>query len=346
MENMVNQKLDGKKILLTGHTGFKGSWLAILLQELGANVYGLSDDFDSYKLWNNLNLQNLTNIKCDIRDLDQITEHLKVIRPDAVIHMAAQSLVATSFHDPLDTISKNVTGTVNILEACRSINPHSILIVTSDKVYENNGNGEVFVEKSKFGGKDIYSASKACCELLAKAYYENFFHGTNTSVHTVRSGNVIGGGDFAKNRIVPDIIRAIETKDKLVLRNPQSTRPWQHVLEPLSGYLNVLEYSLQKPSYDCWNFGPNSGENKSVQDLVNEIMNFVQLDYEVQNFHEFKEAKLLNLCSRKANLAFGWKNKYNFEETINKTISWYLKFIRGENPIDLCRSDIYEYYNR
>ena len=345
MENLVNSKLSGKKVLLTGHTGFKGSWLSVLLREMGARIYGISDSLDSFKLWNELNLKKFSSLKCDIRHLERLTQSFIEIQPDAVIHMAAQSLVGPSHFDPIDTISRNVAGTVNVLEACRLVKPSSVTVVTSDKVYANNGLGEVFEETSKLGGEDIYSASKACCEVLTKAYYENYFQGTDTSVHTVRSGNVIGGGDFAKNRIIPDIVRSIESKESLVLRNPHSTRPWQHVLEPLSGYIKVLELSLDQPGFDCWNFGPDPAYNATVLDLVEQVNRKVKISYEVQSTIDFKESKLLSLNSVKARKAFNWQNKYDLEQTVDKTIDWYLNFLNGANALNLCKKDIYEYYN-
>lgn len=345
----------GKKVFLTGHTGFKGSWMAIWLNELGAKVCGFALEPNTnpslYKLAE-LDGQ-ITSIIGDIRDLTLLKQTMKEFSPDIVIHMAAQPLVSESYENPVETYSTNVMGTVNLFESVRHCETvRAVVNITTDKVYENKEWIWGYKEMDRLGGHDPYSNSKACAELVTSSYINSFFNKENsglrcTAVATVRAGNVIGGGDWAINRLIPDIIRAIENKLPIELRNPRAVRPWQHVLEPLSGYLLLAEklYTYGLKWNGAWNFGPAQKDVKTVEEIVQIIMNELQIGYECKvdenaNFHETQQ---LNLDSTKATRVLNWQQKWAVEETLKKIIQWQKRYKNEEAVYLICKSQIAEY---
>jgi CDP-glucose 4,6-dehydratase len=339
MENMEVNKLFGgcyrnKKVLITGNTGFKGSWLSIWLNELGAEVYGISNGIPTkpYSLFEELNLeQKIEYIEADIRDYDKIKALIVDIKPDFVFHLAAQPIVIRSYTDPLETMTTNIIGTVNVLEALRFSNHNcSAVIITSDKCYDNVEWLWGYKETDSLGGKDPYSASKGAAELMVKTYVHSYFMKPQSSVRvtSVRAGNVIGGGDWAENRIVPDCIKAWLTSTPVEIRSPQSTRPWQHVLEPLSGYLQAGKVLSEDASLngEAFNFGPNADQNKMVLELIVGLASYWEENntlYKVIPPPVFHEAGLLKLNCDKALKMLDWKPVMNFDETIRFTSMWY-----------------------
>lgn len=344
----------GKTVLLTGDTGFKGSWMAYWLSEMGANVIGYAlppnNDDDHYHL---LQLQNkITHIDGDILDGEKVLEVFEKHSPEVVFHLAAQALVRFSYDEPKLTFDTNVAGSVNILEAVRKTKSvKSFVYVTSDKAYKNKEWNWGYRENDELGGHDPYSASKAAAELVFSSYTDSFFSKmTNLGVGTVRAGNVIGGGDWALDRIIPDCIKALHKKEAIVIRNPHATRPWQHVLEPLSGYLllGVRLYQDSDKYSGAWNFGPHIKSIKTVKELSNEVIKVygegeIDEQFDPNAKHE---ASILHLNCDKSNLQLDWYPTWNFEETIDKTVSWYLKFKKGENPEELAKADINNFLNR
>jgi CDP-glucose 4,6-dehydratase len=320
-----------RRVLITGHTGFKGGWLSLWLNQLGARVYGYAIDppnnpafFKESKVESSLE-QSLFG---DIQDSELLLKVMTDINPEIVIHMAAQSLVKESYMNPKLTYSTNILGTVNVFEAVRSTTSVKVVLnITSDKCYENKETNIGYTESDSMGGYDPYSSSKGCSELISSAYRQSFFHGTGVALATARAGNVIGGGDWAKNRIIPDAIRAFLNNKPLLIRNPVATRPWQHVLEPLSGYIILCQHLMQSPEFfaDGWNFGPTNEGIASVSVLADKIINrwgnsaMWKLDEE---FHPH-EASLLSLDCSKANNELNWRPIWNLDRTILETINWY-----------------------
>lgn len=339
-----------KKVLVTGHTGFKGSWLTIWLSMLGANVTGYALDPKTSK--DNFVLCNLTDditdVRADIRDKQKLFDTFDKTQPEIIFHLAAQPLVIDSYKNPLETIETNTQGTANVLEAFRLSNSAKLLIViTTDKVYENNNSGRAFKENDRLGGNDLYSASKAAAELIVNAYNESFFKSLkNKIVVTVRAGNVFGGGDWAEYRVVPDCIRALEKNEKIILRNPSSTRPWQYVLEPLAGYLLLGEKILKDEieASGAWNFGPEPTNNLSVENLVKKIIDFYGAgEYKIDiNPEAFKESNFLSLDITKAKEKLNWKPVLDFEDSIGYTVEWYKDYKKG-NVRALCEKQIKHY---
>jgi CDP-glucose 4,6-dehydratase len=328
----------GKRVFVTGHTGFKGSWLLLLLRQLGAEVHGFAlDPPTDPSLFNLLDLADTCRHQIgDIRNLAPLRHAVEQARPQVVIHMAAQPLVRASYDDPVGTYATNVMGTVHLLEACRSVpDLRSIVVVTTDKCYENVGWVWGYRENDRLGGADPYSNSKAACELVVDSYRRSFFGpGLNgPSIASARAGNVIGGGDFAVDRLVPDAMRAFMAGDRLLIRNPLSVRPWQHVLEPLWGYLLLAERLHHDPAFaEGWNFGPRTDESAAVErvadllaDLWGEAAGWDQDPAEHPH-----EAATLKLDSTKAHLQLGWRPKLSLEEALRLTAEWYSAFSRGE----------------
>jgi CDP-glucose 4,6-dehydratase len=327
----------GRRVLLTGHTGFKGSWLGLLLARLGARVtgYALAPDGER-SLFNDAKVaKHLHSVIGDIRDQGAFTATAATAEPEIIFHLAAQSLVLTSYEAPLDTLSTNVMGTANILEAARSISSiRAIVVVTTDKVYRNREWHWPYRETDELGGRDPYSSSKACAELISSAYRDSFLRSRGIGVATARAGNVIGGGDWADNRIVPDFVRAALAKRPLVVRNPASTRPWQHLLEPLEGYLLLAEHLSkdQKRWEGAWNFGPSPDSVRPVQRLVDDLVGRWG-EGAAWERHEHPdqphEAKLLTLDSAKARHELGWSPRVGYEHGIDITVDWYKAFARA-----------------
>ena len=341
-----------KKVLVTGHTGFKGSWLSIWLNMLGAYVYGYSL-FPAYKP-NNYTLSNIysfINEKiADIRIGNSVNIFLKKVKPEIVFHLAAQPIVRESYLNPKETYEVNVLGLVNLFQAVRKIDSiRKIVIITSDKCYENVETNKGYKENDKLGGSDPYSSSKACAEIITTAYYRSFFKNNGIAVATVRAGNVIGGGDWSKFRLIPDCVRSITKNKDIVLRNPNSTRPWQYVLEPLSGYLwlGVLLGNDYIHSTGNWNFGPEKSSKATVKEVVNKFVSYwskkVQIITNTNNDNLY-ESKLLHLSISKAKKELSWKPVWNLYQTIEKTAEWYIFYYENKtNMLNYCRKQISQY---
>lgn len=342
----------GKKVLITGDTGFKGSWLAFWLHKIGATVVGYSlpptnesDHFNLLKL-----AEKITHIDGDILDFKSLNNAFQEHQPEIVFHLAAQALVRLSYDQPQLTFETNVNGSVNVLEAvknCSSIK--SVIYVTSDKCYKNNEWVWGYRETDALGGHDPYSASKAAAELVFSSYCDSFFsHRTDIGLGTVRAGNVIGGGDWALDRIIPDCIKAIAQDKAITIRNPHATRPWQHVLEPLSGYMLLAMKLYQDPKkYNgAWNFGPEVDSIKTVDILANEVVkNFGKGSVEVFSDGMKHEASILHLNCDKANTILKWKPTWNFASTIERTVQWYKGYLAQTDPVQLTNNDIDNYIN-
>jgi CDP-glucose 4,6-dehydratase len=326
----------GKRVLITGHTGFKGSWLSLWLMKLGANVIGASISNPTVPCHFELLevKDSIGDIKFDVRDFNSTLNLITKIQPDFIFHLAAQSLVAESYVNPIDTFNVNTLGTGNILEALRLYSkPVIAMMITSDKCYENIEQVWGYRENDRIGGRDPYSASKGAAELLLHSYIKSFFIEDHpVKIGICRAGNVIGGGDWANNRIVPDAVRAWSSGSNLVVRNPQATRPWQNVLEPISGYLTFAA-RLYEDSFlhgEAFNFGPNHHSDYSVEQLLNDIFsrwsnNSTKIDW-LESTTGFHEAKLLKLCCDKATNDLGWASILTFEENIELTAEWYENF--------------------
>ena len=325
-----------KRVLVTGHTGFKGSWLTEWLLSLGANVTGFAlAPATSPALFDQLGLKDRVNhILGDVRDLGAVRQAVQAASPDFIFHLAAQPLVRLSYDQPVETYATNVMGTVNVLEAVRqSAKPCIIISITTDKCYENREWVHSYREEDPMGGYDPYSASKGAAELVIASYRQSYFSGSNTRVKlaSVRAGNVIGGGDWALDRIVPDCIRALQRDESILVRNKIATRPWQHVLEPLSGYLWLGACLAQAelspfPSrlMSAFNFGPTLPSNRTVADLVQEILKHWPGRWsDKSDPNALHEAKLLNLATDKAFHFLSWAPVWTFPQTIEQTVSWY-----------------------
>ena len=317
-----------RRVLLTGHTGFKGSWLALWLTSLGAQVTGLSLAPDTTpNHWDLLRL-DMPERHIDIRDAAVLARAVAEIKPEIVFHLAAQSLVRRSYHAPLDTWSANVMGTVNLLDACRHISGlRGVVVVTTDKCYENDESGRAYNERDRLGGHDPYSASKAATELAVASYRDSFFHQDGAPlIATARAGNVIGGGDWAADRLIPDLVRAQDKGESLGIRSPHSTRPWQHVLEPLSGYLQLGQRLLagQKDFASAWNFGPDDSDALSVSALLDQMRpHWPGMAWHVEGMPSLHEAAMLQLDSRKARSTLKWKPVLSLPQQLEMTAAWY-----------------------
>ena len=354
MENMVNlsRTFQGKRVWLSGHTGFKGSWLSEWLLQLGAVVHGYALAPDTTpSLFDQLGLADrLEHEVADIRDAGTVGRSLDSFRPDFVIHMAAQPLVRRSYVIPVETYETNVMGTINVLEALRKVaSSCSVVIVTTDKCYENHESGRAYEEQDSLGGHDPYSSSKAMAEIATSAYRNSYFLKSPVRVASARAGNVIGGGDWAEDRIVPDAMRALNQGDMIRVRNPEAVRPWQHVLEPLGGYLTLAAGLEENASLStAFNFGPGPDSNRTVKDLVTEILKNRKGSWEdASDPTAPHEATLLNLSVEKANRLLGWKPRWNFEETIEQTVAWYDEVNRNTvSPLEITRRQIAEYVGK
>jgi len=353
--SVLTNHYKGAKVLVTGHTGFKGTWLCLWLLQLGAKVYGISLDIPSEPShFMSANLANkIEDYRVDVRDDKKLKKIIHKIQPDYVFHLAAQALVRISYESPVDTISINAIGSINILHALRTIEKKvAVVMVTSDKAYDNVEWTWGYRETDRLGGKDPYSASKGMAEIAIRSYVESFLNSKDSKicVGVARAGNVIGGGDWALDRIVPDCIKAWSKKETVSIRNPESTRPWQHVLEPLSGYLLLGALIAQGKinNGEAYNFGPPAHQNYSVKVLINEmskIWDNVKWTDASKNNSNIHEAGLLKLNCDKALSELNWVSTLNFEQTVRMTIQWYKAFYEGvEVPIhDFTSSQISEY---
>ncbi|MHA8072220.1 CDP-glucose 4,6-dehydratase [Aquirufa ecclesiirivi] len=341
MESMVDiQDLSiyrGKKVFVTGHTGFKGSWLCSMLSVLGAEIAGFSLAPSTEPSHFNLLAERSNSTIADIVDANLLHEAILTFRPEIVFHLAAQPLVRESYHNPVNTYQTNVIGTLNLLEAVRNCSSvKSVVIITTDKVYENKEWIYPYRENDQLGGYDMYSSSKACAEILTQSYQRSFFNlNTYPEKHqvliaTARAGNVIGGGDWSKDRLIPDIIRATIKNEKTVIRNPSAIRPWQHVLDCLKGYLILGKALLEgkKEFAEAWNFSPYSFESRTVQEVASISMQvWPSIQFEIEkNISHHHEAGLLKLDNSKAISRLHWTPKWNTKKAIEETINWYKKY--------------------
>ena len=351
MENLgiVNSTWKGKKVLVTGHTGFKGTWLSIWLNKLGAEVIGYSlENYSNDKLFNDCNLrEKIIDVRGDIRDLEKLKLLFEKYNPEFVFHLAAQPLVRKSYLNPLETFETNMMGTINILECIKNSNVSGAVIITTDKVYKNKEWVWGYRENDRLGGSDPYSCSKSCVELIVSSYRDSFFKDLDKLVATARAGNVIGGGDWSEDRLIPDCVRALINGQQIKIRNPRSTRPWQHVLEPISGYILLGEKLLLKNKMDSeWNFGPKQELILPVKNIVDIMIKewgsgeFIDLSKEQEN--EPHETGLLGLDISKAIFDLKWSPKLNIHETIKFTIDWYKNY-SNRNPYELCLKQIEDY---
>lgn len=352
MEKMViHEFYKNKRILITGDTGFKGSWLALWLNSLGAKVYGYALPPEKENAhFNLLNLSNdIKHIDGNLLDFEKLNQTIQDIQPEIVFHLAAQALVRLSYDEPKLTFDTNIAGSVNILEAVRDTHSvRSLIYVTSDKCYKNKEWIWGYRENDELGGYDPYSASKAAAEIIFSSYRDSFFSkNKKIGVASVRAGNVIGGGDWALDRIIPDCIRSIMNKKEIKIRNPHSTRPWQHVLEPLFGYMLLAQKLYENPKQfeGSWNFGPGIESIKTVKELAEKTIEIVgkgTISIEVTDNNKH-EAGLLHLNCDKSNHLLEWKPVWNFGLTVETTIKWYKKFLEGENPKELSLNNIHQF---
>lgn len=321
----------GKRVLITGHTGFKGGWLALWLHSIGAEVAGYSlDPLYREGIFCSAEIHELIrDYRGDIRNLGEIKQLIKSFQPEFVFHLAAQPIVLHGYHNPVETFEVNVQGTVNILEAIRLTSSVKVaVIVTTDKCYQNMECPWGYREIDPLGGNEPYSASKGAAELVVNAYRRSYFSdGRIVGLASVRAGNVIGGGDFSENRLVPDIIKAIKDSRTIEIRNPHSIRPWQYVLEPIAGYLKLASLLYEKPSdySEAWNFGPYNNETHEVKELVEAVIHYSGLGKwkDVSDIDVFCETNILKLDISKALMKLKWKPVLDFDEAIKMTVDWY-----------------------
>lgn len=345
----------GKKVFLTGHTGFKGSWLSIWLHQLGANVCGYAlEPNTNPSLFKLANIDNLVKSHIgDIRDLEHLKKSMQEFQPDIIMHMAAQPLVRESYENPVDTYATNVMGTVNVLESarfCKSVK--AILNITTDKVYENKEWAWGYREIDRLGGYDPYSNSKACSELVTNSYINSFFNPDKFQEHgvaiaTARAGNVIGGGDWSKDRLVPDILKSIENNEDIILRNPNAIRPWQHVLEPLSGYLMLVEklFSEGITWNGSWNFGPHTTNMQTVEYIASQLKMLLGNESDLiinASTTSLHETQTLKLDSSKANFNLKWQCKMDVNMTLEYVSEWHEKY-SIDSALLMCLKQINRY---
>lgn len=373
---LFNQVYEGKTVLVTGHTGFKGSWLCYWLIQMGAKVVGYSleapttpNHFDllfgeNFQI-SNLNSQldnnsQLISIIADIRDLDKLNQVFGTYKPDIVFHLAAQALVRLSYDNPIETYETNVMGTLKVFEACRKHKVKAIVNITSDKAYENKEWIWGYRENDPMGGYDPYSSSKGCADILATSYRNSYFNLNeykkthNTLLATCRAGNVIGGGDWAKDRLITDIMLSVSQGKKVSIRNPYATRPWQHVLEPLSGYLQIGQKLLEEKVEfaDAWNFGPSDEGSISVEEVVKNVKKYWdKIEHELPDSSKlstlnsqltYHEANLLKLDCSKAHILLKWKDVWDSETTFEKTVKWYKAYYEEDKKV-LTQNDLESY---
>jgi len=341
----------GKRILITGHSCFKGSWLALFLSDLGSELYGLSDKVLSPpSMFEVAKISSIykESAYIDIRNQSKLTKFITKIEPEIIFHLAAQSIVQASYTDPVETYTTNLIGTLNIFESIRnSSSVRSLVNVTSDKCYENKEQIWGYREIDSLGGFDPYSSSKACSEILTNSYRNSFFSEMGIGVASARSGNVIGGGDWASNRLVPDAIRALISDKSLRIRSPISTRPWQHVFEPLMGYMLLAQnlYRFPEKYSGPWNFGPNNENEKTVAELIDEISNLIPIKIDLnkkENTYKH-EANFLKLDSSKSRKLLNWSPLLDFSSSVKITIAWYNAWINGEQMREFSHRQINDY---
>lgn len=354
-KNNFLKSFNNRKVLVTGSTGFKGSWLCFWLHKLNAKVVGIGLKPEKNEIiFKSLKIKNkIKQYYLNINDFRKLNKVIKKEKPSIVFHLAAQSIVSEGYKDPLNTFETNLIGSSNLLESCRINKIKNLVYITSDKCYLNEGKKARYTEKDILGGEDPYSASKAGAEIIFHSYLKSFYlNKKKINFASGRAGNVIGGGDMKKDGIIPDIIRSIKLKKKLVIRNPKFVRPWQHVLEAISGYLMLghllMKKRLNSSHYPSWNFGPKNTKSKTVMQLVKEFFKSwgIKKDFKLLKSNQFKEAKLLVLDSKKANKELRWKSRLTFKETLSLTVEWYKNYLLKKNLEKLTISQINYYLNK
>lgn len=355
IKKLFNNTFKNKCVFLTGHTGFQGSWLTLWLKLLGAKVIGFSQEPPTKpSMFEILHLEKeIEHYIGDIRDQSSLQKLIKKSNPDFIIHFAAQTLVRDSYDNPLETMETNIMGTVNILESIRNLDSTKIsIIMTSDKSYENSLNTKPHKETDPMGGFDPYSASKGASELVVSSYRNSFFNEKSSlkKISTIRAGNVLGGGDWAKDRLIPDSINALSTKQKLIIRNPNSIRPWQFVLEPLSGILWLISKMDSNPTKfnQAWNFGPDKKNHVTVKDITKKIVKnwktVSSITYLTPNSRQPHESECLKLDTSKAKSYLKWRTVYDIDQTIDETINWYKSYYEKSSSLyDLSSEQIINY---
>ncbi len=340
----------GKRVLLTGHTGFKGGWLALWLSDMGADVHGYAlHPPTSPSLFQAARVERHTSSStiADVRDLAAVKAAVKAAKPEIVFHLAAQPLVRESYRSPVETYATNVMGTVHVLEALRNVDGIRVVVnVTTDKCYENDGRSNPYVERDSMGGYDPYASSKGCAELVTAAYRRSFLSERSVHVATARAGNVIGGGDWAPDRLVPDFLRSLDAGQELVIRSPDATRPWQHVLEPLAGYLMLAErlWASKADLDGAWNFGPALADAKPVRWIVERLCAGVPgASWRVDLAPQPHEAQALTLDSTKARDRLGWRPRWGIERALDRTIAWHRAWRAGTDMREVCLRQVAEY---
>ena len=352
MQSLFSGIYKDKTVLVTGHTGFKGSWLCYWLVQMGAKVVGYSLEAPTTPNHISLLELDIVSVIGDIRDLNKLNEIFQIHMPEIVFHLAAQPLVRLSYENPIETYETNVMGTLKVFEACRKANVKAIVNITSDKAYENKEWIWGYRENDPMGGYDPYSSSKGCADLLANSYRNSYFNINdykkthNTLLASCRAGNVIGGGDWAQDRLITDIMLSVSQSKKVSIRNPHATRPWQHVLEPLSAYLHIGQKLLEekKEFGDAWNFGPSDEGSITVEEVVKNVKkHWDKIDYEInRDPNQLHEANLLKLDCSKAHILLKWKDVWDSDTTFLKTVKWYKAYYE-ENKNILTKSDLESY---
>ena len=341
----------GKKVFITGHTGFKGSWMIVALNMLNVNIYGYSLKPDKISLFNQINGKKIVkkNFFSDINDFKKLSNKIRQVKPDILFHLAAQPLVSESFIKPTETFRTNIIGTLNVLEILKKNKSiKSAVIITTDKVYKIKNLNKSYTENDELWGKDPYSASKVCAEILTASYINSFFKNTHLKnrVSTARSGNVIGGGDYSKNRLVPDIIKSINNRKKLSLRNPNHIRPWQHVIEPTVGYLMLAQKQYEKKltkTNPNWNFGPNKSSFVKVIIVLNKIKMIKKINFSINEKQNFFETNILKLSSSKSKRFLNWEPRWGLNISINNVIEWNDLYKKNKDAKKICEDQIANY---
>ena len=352
MENLgLDRKFwDGRRVLLTGHTGFKGGWIALLLKMLGARIHGLSLPPNKNSIFfNSVGIDRLieSNKYADIKNYDDCLKIMRACEPEIIIHLAAQPIVRESYSNPLETYSVNILGTANILEGARQLDTvKAIVNVTTDKCYKNNEWDWSYREDEPLGGYDPYSSSKACSEIVSSAYRDSFFSETGIQLATARAGNVVGGGDWSKDRLLPDILRSIDVNKKITIRSPLSVRPWQHVLEPVTGYLILAQKLVEfKNKFDtAWNFGPEEVDCWSVGRVASKVCQIMEYpEWISTDIVQPHEASFLKLDSSKAKNRLGWRPRWHVETALEKSVQWHQDFKQEKDMYQSTINQILSY---
>ena len=344
----------GRKVFITGHTGFKGSWLCIILNKLNAKIFGFSLKPKKKSLFNQSKIiKNLSsNTYADISNIRLLKKKIKTFQPEIIFHLAAQPLVIDSYKNPLKTFQTNIMGTVNLLECIREVNSiKSVVIITTDKVYKVNKKNRIYNELDELGGYDPYSSSKVGVEIVVNSYINSFFKKTNlkNKISTVRAGNVVGGGDYSENRLLPDIIKSINNNSKLTVRNPNNIRPWQHVIEPLVGYLTLAEYQFKgkiNEKNNVWNFGPNKNSSKKVIDIIKIMQKFNFFNLTIKKNKKYSETEILKLDSNKSRKKLKWYSKMNLRSTLKEVFDWNLKVKNNVSAKEVCEMQFLRYTSK